>query len=349
MPTSRSNNTIIAVTMGDPGGIGPEVILKSFAAEALQRHLTQQSDSNVFFVYIGSRAVLERQQTLLGAHVPLVSVDAVSEDTLSSRCLNVYDCTRYDPQAAVYENAYVVGDIAEANAHMSLCAVKEAARLAKAGIVHAVVTAPINKEACQLVEDGFTGHTELLAQIDGAPAHAMMLCGGPLRVVLVTTHVPLVQVSERLSVAGIAAKIELTHAYLKKYFHLETPRIGIAGLNPHAGEGGKIGGEERDIILPAIQAVRDKGINVEGLYPADVIFHKAYHGGLDAVVAMYHDQGLAPLKMIAFESGINTTLGLSYIRTSPDHGTAFDIAYQHKAHHDSMANAIIYAIERLQA
>jgi len=162
--------------------------------------------------------------------------------------------------------------------------------------------------------------------------------------VLVTTHMPLKDVPSAISQQSIVEKIALVHEYLKNRMKIAEPRIGVAGLNPHAGEGGKIGSEEQEHIIPAVQEATAMKINVSGPYPPDVIFHKAYNNGLDAVVAMYHDVGLAPLKMIAFESGINVTLGLSFVRTSPDHGTAFDIAYQNKAHVDSMRNAIEHAL-----
>ena len=215
------------------------------------------------------------------------------------------------------------------------------------GELSALVTAPISK---QLLRDGgyhFEGHTELLAHIAHTKRFAMMLVGGPLRVALVTIHVSLAKVPRLLSTRRITEVIELSHDACKR-FGIRRPKIGVAGLNPHAGEGGLLGHEERRIIAPAIKrAVRKLG-GITGPWPADTLFHKAYNGEFDAVVAMYHDQGLAPLKMIAFDSGVNLTLGLPFVRTSPDHGTAFDIAGKGIANPDSMIAAINLAAELTQ-
>jgi 4-hydroxythreonine-4-phosphate dehydrogenase len=217
--------------------------------------------------------------------------------------------------------------------------VVQAARRCLSGKLAALVTAPISK---QLVRDAgyhFEGHTELLAHIARTKRFAMMLVGGKLRVALVTIHVPLAKVPRLLSNRRIVEVIELSHDVCKR-FGIRRPKIGVAGLNPHAGEGGLLGHEEQRIIAPAVRRAARKGINASGPWPADTLFHKAYHGEFDAVVAMYHDQGLAPLKMIAFDSGVNLTLGLPFIRTSPDHGTAFDIAGKGIANPASMIAAI---------
>lgn len=222
--------------------------------------------------------------------------------------------------------------------------VVQAARRCLSGELAAIVTAPISK---QLVRDAgyhFEGHTELLAHIARTKRFAMMLVGGPLRVSLVTIHVPLAKVPRLLSNRRIVEVIGLSHDVCKR-LGIRRPKIGVAGLNPHAGEGGLLGHEEQRIIAPAIQSAKGKGIGVTGPWPADTLFHKAYHGEFDAVVAMYHDQGLAPLKMIAFDSGVNLTLGLPFVRTSPDHGTAFDIAGKGIANPASMIAAINLAAQ----
>jgi 4-hydroxythreonine-4-phosphate dehydrogenase len=185
----------------------------------------------------------------------------------------------------------------------------------------------------------FAGQTELLARFTKARKFAMMLTGGPLRVALVTTHAPLSQVPRLITAKKITEVIELSHDVCHR-FGIRHPRIGVAGLNPHAGENGLLGDEERCIIAPAVRRAARKKINVSGPWPADTLFYKAYHREFDAVVAMYHDQGLAPLKMIAFDSGVNLTLGLPFVRTSPDHGTAPDIAGKNIARPDSMIAAI---------
>jgi 4-hydroxythreonine-4-phosphate dehydrogenase len=217
--------------------------------------------------------------------------------------------------------------------------VVEGAKRCLAGELAALVTAPISKKLLRDAGYRFEGHTELLAHIARTKRFAMMLVGGPLRVALVTIHVPLAKVSRLLSTKKIIEVIELSHD-MCRCLGIRHPRIGVAGLNPHAGESGLLGDEERRIIAPAVRRAARKKINVTGPWPADTLFHKAYHGEFDAVVAMYHDQGLAPLKMIAFDSGVNLTLGLPFVRTSPDHGTAFDIAGKNIARPDSMIAAI---------
>ena len=208
--------------------------------------------------------------------------------------------------------------------------VVEGARRCLRGELAALITAPVSKE---LVAP-WPGQTELLAHVAKAKRFAMMLVGGELRVSLVTIHEPLRRVPSKITRRRIRDVIALTRDFCRR-IGINRPRIGVAGLNPHAGEGGLLGDEERRIIAPAI-----KGTGATGPWPADTLFHKAYHGAFDAVVAMYHDQGLAPLKMIAFDTGVNLTLGLPFVRTSPDHGTARDIAGKGIARPDSMIAAV---------
>ena len=208
--------------------------------------------------------------------------------------------------------------------------VVEGAQRCLRGELAALVTAPVSKE---LVAP-WPGQTELLAHVAKAKRFAMMLVGGQLRVSLVTIHEPLRRVPSKITRRRIREVIALTHDFCRR-IGINRPRIGVAGLNPHAGEGGLLGDEERRIIAPAM-----KGTGATGPWPADTLFHKAYHGAFDAVVAMYHDQGLVPLKMIAFETGVNLTLGLPFVRTSPDHGTARDIVGKGIARPDSMIAAI---------
>jgi 4-hydroxythreonine-4-phosphate dehydrogenase len=215
----------------------------------------------------------------------------------------------------------------------------QGAKRCLAGELAGLVTAPISKQLLRDAGYRFEGHTELLAHVARTKRFAMMLVGGPLRVALATIHVPLAKVPRLLSKRRITEVIELSHDICKR-FGIRRPKIGVAGLNPHAGEGGLLGGEERRIIAPAIRQAVRKGMNATGPWPADTLFHKAYHGEFDAVVAMYHDQGLTPLKMIAFDTGVNLTLGLPFVRTSPDHGTAFDIAGKRIANPASMIAAI---------
>jgi 4-hydroxythreonine-4-phosphate dehydrogenase len=265
----------IGITLGDPAGIGPEVVAKALASGKLSK----QFDYEV----LGDARTRRRAD----------AVDWVVQG--ARRCL--------------------------------------------AGELDALVTAPLSKQLLRDAGYRFAGHTELLAHLSGTKKFAMMLVGGPLRVALVTIHVPLARVPRLLSAAKILNVIELSHQACRQ-FGIRRPKIGVAGLNPHAGEDGLLGGEERRLIAPAVRRAVRKGLDVTGPWPADTLFHQAYHGRFDAVVAMYHDQGLAPLKMIAFDTGVNLTLGLPFVRTSPDHGTAFDIAGKGKARPDSMIAAI---------
>jgi 4-hydroxythreonine-4-phosphate dehydrogenase len=217
--------------------------------------------------------------------------------------------------------------------------VVEGAKRCLAGDLAALATAPITKELLHRAGYPFTGQTELLADLSRTKRFAMMLAGGPLRVALVTTHAPLRDVAKLITGRKIAEVIELSDQICRR-FGVRRPRIAVAGLNPHAGEGGLLGDEERRIIGPAVKRAARRGITVSGPYSADTLFHRAAHGEFDAVVAMYHDQGLAPFKLIAFDSGVNLTLGLPFIRTSPDHGTAPDIAGKGIARPEGMIAAI---------
>ncbi|PIP68541.1 MAG: 4-hydroxythreonine-4-phosphate dehydrogenase PdxA [Candidatus Omnitrophica bacterium CG_4_9_14_0_2_um_filter_42_8] len=223
-------------------------------------------------------------------------------------------------------------------------AVKKAAEILKNRKARALVTAPVNKEAINRSGIPFEGHTEYLAEASNTKKFAMMLCGGALKVTTVTRHVPLKKVSGMITQAKIIDAVKLTDFALKKYFGIKKPKIGICALNPHCGEGGKIGGEEQAIIIPAVKKIRRLVPEVQGPISGDIIFYMAIKGKLDAVISMYHDQGLGPLKMLAFEKGVNVTLGLPFIRTSPDHGTAYDIAGTGIADPSSMKEAIKLAV-----
>lgn len=226
-----------------------------------------------------------------------------------------------------------------------LDAIKKAGLILKKGKADGLVTAPVNKSAINKSGIPFKGHTEYLARITNTKKFAMMFCGGPLKITVVTRHVALKKVPALVTQEKIRDAIKLTHEALRIYFKLKRPRIGVCGLNPHCGEGGIIGTEEKKIIMPAIKDIRSSLPDVEGPIPADAIFHMAYRGRLDAIISMYHDQALGPFKMIAFERGVNVTLGLPFVRTSPDHGTAYDIAGRGIADPGSMKEAIKLAVK----
>jgi 4-hydroxythreonine-4-phosphate dehydrogenase len=216
---------------------------------------------------------------------------------------------------------------------------------ARAGIIDAVVTAPINKSSWKLAKVPWPGHTEMLAECCKSPRKAMMFVAGPLKLALATIHEALFEVRHKFTIGCVFESIDLLNTALKEYFHLPNPKIAVAALNPHAGEGGRFGDEEQRIISPAILLAQEQGINCCGPFPADSLFHRAVSGEFDAVVAMYHDQGMIPVKLLAFERAVNITIGIPIIRTSPAHGTAFDIAGQNLANPESMKSAIMTAIE----
>jgi 4-hydroxythreonine-4-phosphate dehydrogenase len=221
--------------------------------------------------------------------------------------------------------------------------IEEAARSVLRGSVDAIATAPISKEHLNLGGYKYPGHTEFLAHLSRVNEVRMMMAGPSLKVVLVTIHEPLALVAKKLSTAGILKTIEITHDFLKGRFGIKKSRIAVAALNPHAGESGMFGAEEKRVILPAVRQAQANGWNVSGPYPADTVYYRAVKGEFDCVVSMYHDQGLIPLKLLHFDEAVNITLGLPFVRTSADHGTAFDIAGKNIADASSMIAAIVTA------
>jgi len=240
------------------------------------------------------------------------------------------------------------GSVSSESGRASLGYIESAVQNVLENKIDCIVTAPISKEAIHRAGSQFPGHTEMLAELSGSKEVAMMFEGDKFKVVLVTIHQALKKVPELLNEEKIYRIINLTNESLIKYFGVIKPKIVVCGLNPHAGEAGAFGSEESDIIIPAINKARLNGMNIEGPLPPDTLFYYASKGRWDLVVSMYHDQGLIPFKMINFEKGVNVTLGLPFIRTSPDHGTAFDIAYKGTANPTSMIEAIKVAINMYQ-
>jgi 4-hydroxythreonine-4-phosphate dehydrogenase len=316
----------IGIAMGDVTGIGPEVTLKALSLEA--------KNARSQFVLLGDAERLRELNRTLGLNLSL-ETDRTRQTDATVLIVN--------PLSQPLPPKLAPGSPEAAQAALSF--LREGARRCLAGELEALVTAPVNKEA--IIRSGaesFTGQTEFLSELAKAKRTAMMLLGEDdrgrwLRVALVTTHLPIKSVAGAINQSKIELAIELA-ANACRDLGLPRSRVAVCGLNPHAGEGGKMGTEELDIITPAIQAASQRGINVSGPFAADSLFYYAYRGDYDAVVAMYHDQGLVPLKMIGFERGVNWTLGLPFIRTSPDHGTAYDIAGQGTANPSSMCAAI---------
>lgn len=333
----------IGITMGDPAGIGPEVILK-----ALQRPLPEQAEPVIF----GSRQVLERADRLLEKtnddYTPLTGrFDMLrhAADTVEPGAIGVLDVL---PGLDCCDIPY--GERDARSAQLQLAAFHSVVTAAQEGCVSAIVTAPWTKELFRAIDMPPVGHTEILAEAFQAPDHVMMLAGPLLRVALVTTHVPLSQVSDQLSADRLAAVIRTTVDDLKRLFGVRQPRVGVCGLNPHAGEKGVMGHEEDELIRPVVARLADEfgdAADLSGPYSSDTLFARYRDGNqpFDAVVCMYHDQGLIPLKLMHFGESANITLGLPVVRTSVDHGTAYDIAGWGVADEGSMRYAIELAVE----
>ena len=315
----------IGITLGDITGIGPEVALKALAAET-------QSDGTRYLL-IGDEGHVRGLNERLGLNLPLHPYGG------NSGADGIFIC---NPLSEPLAPDLIEGSPAAARAAVAW--LRDGAERCLRQELNAMVTAPVNKEAIIHSGQAFIGQTEFLSQLAHAGRTAMMLLGQDdrgrwLRVALATTHVPLKMVAEQLTRAKVETAIELA-AQACRDLGLASARVAVCGLNPHAGEGGELGDEEQRIIGPVVLGLQRRQLDVAGPMSADTVFHRAYKGDFDAVVAMYHDQGLAPLKMVAFNTGVNWTLGLPFIRTSPDHGTAYDIAGQGVADPSSMISAI---------
>lgn len=323
---------IVAVTMGDPAGIGPEVVVKALSRPTIHR---------ICYPFIlGDWKVLERTRgsrkdaPRFTRWRPGVSLLPLFQ---SDRAIPVY------PLSSLSSGESRPGCPSKPGGHAAYRYIEMAARLTLSRVVHAMATAPINKSALKLAGYNYPGHTELLAALSRTAECRMMLLGKRLRVVLVTGHLSLTKVARRLKRGSVGATLALTDEGLKKYFGIRSPRIAVAALNPHGGEEGIFGNEEKAVIRPAVKSAQRKGIQAYGPFPADSLFYQAVRGDYDAVVCMYHDQGLIPLKLHHFFGGVALTLGLPFIRTSVDHGTAYDIAGKGQADASSMEAAILLA------
>jgi len=312
--------------MGDPAGIGPEVIAKALAGTALRRLCRP--------LVIGSIPVMEQTIKLLKLKLRVVPV--AGHDAAPFRPGQMAVLDPLDPPLG----RFTVGVAAAETGAASVAFIKKAVELAELGCIDGIVTAPINKEAINLAGCHYPGHTELLADLTRSPESGMMIVGGPLKIMFVTTHLAIKELPAVLTQARIEKAIRLAHRALSELFHIRKPKIGVAALNPHAGEHGLFGDEEAVAILPAARAARAQGILASDPLPADTLFGKAARGDYDGVVAMYHDQGLIPLKLVAFGTCVNLTVGLPIIRSSVDHGTAYDIAGQGIADYGSLLEAV---------
>jgi 4-hydroxythreonine-4-phosphate dehydrogenase len=318
----------IAITMGDAAGVGPEVIMKALA------HLEVYAFSRPLVV--GDVARLARAGEIVGSSLAVRSIRSPAEAGFEAGAVDCIDLDGIPRQTPFGKLSMACGDAAYRF-------IERAVALALAGEVDAICTAPINKEALNAAGHYYPGHTELLAQLTGTAEVSLMLMAPGMRVIHVTTHIGLLDAIERID-AGLVERTIARGRDLLQRAGTPEPRIAVCGINPHAGEAGLFGrGEEETKVAPAIAACRARGWRVEGPLPADTLFYRARKGDFDLVVAMYHDQGHGPVKAVAFDTGVNVTVGLPILRTSVDHGTAFDIAGTGRADERSMLEALAQA------
>lgn len=326
----------IGITMGDATGIGPEIIVKTLSSGQCYRKCNPLA--------IGDSRVLESIGKLLDLETAINPIHNVDEADFKAGAIDVLDLHNLKPAD------YKFGRISREAGRASIEYIEKAVELAIKGTIDAITTAPISKEAINKAGHKYPGHTEILAKLTSTRRYAMMLIAGPLKVVHVTTHIPLRKVAEQITKSRVLETIELAYQAMKTLGNIH-PKIGVSGLNPHSSDGGLFGNEEETQITPAVEEARRRGIDVEGPIPADTLFPKTTSGIFDVAIAMYHDQGHIPVKLIGLKwdqrnktcvraEGVNITIGLPIIRTSVDHGTAFDIAGKGTANPDSLRQAI---------
>jgi 4-hydroxythreonine-4-phosphate dehydrogenase len=323
---SDDSRPLIAITMGDPAGVGPEVIVKALGCPEIHELCRP--------LVLGDPAAMKRAVSVTGSGLEIKPVAGVPPYSgFSDNCIQLL------PLSGLSMADMEFGRPSKAAGDAVYRYITEAVRLCLEGKAAAMATAPISKEALNRAGHKYPGHTELLAELTTTENFVMMLAGDRLRVALVTIHEALADVPRLLSSERILSTIRIVYRDVDRYFR-KSPRLAVLALNPHCGEGGLFGDEERNIIMPAVEAARGEGIDAVGPLSADTLFHFAAGGEYDAVVCMYHDQGLIPLKLLHFDDGVNITLGLPIIRTSADHGTAYNLAGTGKASEMSMAAAI---------
>ncbi len=324
----RNRKVRLALTIGDPGGIGPEICATYLASSRRPRE--------VDLVLIGSSPALLREGPWIGEKFEIVDAGATGAPDPPAGETCIVSTGGKEPPP--------LGRPTAEGGAASGRAIEVAVELARRGAVGGIVTGPISKEALRLGGYGYEGHTEMLADLFGAPDCQMMMVDGAFRVVILTRHLPLAKVAGAVDSGLIERGVRVVSKSLEDCFGLRKPRIAVAALNPHAGEGGLIGSEEREVIGPAIAHLRQQGLDVEGPIPADSLFHSSRAKLYDAIVALYHDQGMIPFKMTAFDRGVNVTVGLPVIRTSVCHGTAYDIAGTGRAKTGSLEAAVELAV-----
>ena len=320
----------IGITMGDPAGVGPEIVIKALSG-GIRDYIP---------LILGDFVLLSKCVKQLNSSIKLIRVDEPAQ-LVDDGCIAVLSLTSLGDVES--------GSISKEAGHAAGIYIEKGARLAMDGIIDGIVTAPINKESFNLGGFSYPGHTEFLAHLTDTENYAMMLMGDSLKVILLTIHCALMDVASRLSISDTLRIIRLSNDSLKRYFGIAEPRLALASLNPHAGEAGLFGKEEQDILIPAADMAIKEGIDITRPLPSDTLFFSAVRGAYDAVICPYHDQGLIPLKLLHFEDGVNVTLGLPIVRTSPDHGTAYDIAGKGIASPESIEAAIKVAVRMARA
>jgi 4-hydroxythreonine-4-phosphate dehydrogenase len=321
---------VIGITMGDAAGVGAEIIVKSLARASVYEQCRP--------LVIGDAKCLKRANEVVGGAMNIRSIKDAGEARYEQGTIDCIDLGLIPDGLPFGKLSPVAGDAAY---HY----IKRAAQLAQAGEIDAICTAPLNKAALHAGGHKYPGHTEMLAHLTGVGEVSMMLVAPRLRVIHVTTHLGIIDAIRKIEPGLVQRTIERGHATLVKA-GIENPRIGVCGINPHAGENGLFGyGEEEEKIIPAVKVLQERGFDLTGPLPADTLFFRAGRGDFDLVVAMYHDQGHAPVKVLGLEAGVNVTVGLGVIRTSVDHGTAFDIAGKGIVDEGSMLEALRQAIE----
>ena len=331
MQKNKKSKLLIGITMGDPCGIGPEIVLKALQSPAIRRIAN--------YVIIGNRKVLDHTAKALKIPAIYQTISYLPKIENLKQPVSLLSIGNFKSNLMKQHRPTAEGG------ELSVQCVIRGINFAMSGHINALVTAPICKEAIHLGGYGYPGHTEMLHIFSGAERVVMLMAGGKLRVAFATTHIALKDVPQSITIEDILGTITITNSGLKQHFGISKPRIAVCGLNPHAGEEGIFGDEERKVIIPAIEKAKKKGIQCDGPVSADTVFYKALKGTYDVVVAIYHDQGAIPLKLHAFETGANITLGIPFVRTSPDHGTAYDIAGKGVANPRSMMEAIKMAVK----
>ncbi len=324
------NKLVVGISQGDGNGIGYEVIIKALADARILDSFTP--------VIYGSSKIFGFYRKLLHNIEQLDTYVINSAKEAKSKKINIVNCL---PDNVFVEPGQATPESAKAAMKSLECAVADI----KSGLIDVLVTAPINKKAMVNEGFGYTGHTEYLEKEFGVKEVAMFMVSDNLKIGIVTGHIPLKEVSSSLSKEKIVSKLRLLDNSLKRDFGIDIPKIGVLGLNPHCGDGGLLGDEEKEIIIPAVQMANDEGINAFGPYSPDGYFGLGHYAHFDATLAMYHDQGLSPFKALAFEDGVNFTAGLPIVRTSPDHGTAYEMSGRDEANPMSMISSIYCAID----